>query len=305
MIPGPGPFESCPICEGTTLGPSIAPPGLVIARCRACGHRAAIHEGRSGPDIDYHEQYDNDAFLEALRATRVRQAGRLIECLRRHVPSLSGIVDYGAGRGWFLNACRSAGVAPVAGVDTSRVSVDGLKASGIEAHLLPEEEAGADVLSQLSFRPRVVCFLDVLEHFPPDRIQERFRSLLSGCGKELEIVVVKVPVAGLLYGAATLLARIGAPNILRQLYQVGTWPPHFNYFSPTSAERLLASAGLSVVERVGDPDFEPELLGRRIGAASPSARTLARIGGESLGAVIRLTGRFDSAIFLARPIRSH
>lgn len=127
---------------------------------------------------------------------------------------------------------------------------------------------------------------------------------MSACGKELEIVVMKVPVAGLLYGAAAVLSRIGASGLLRQLYQVGTWPPHFNYFSPSSAEMLLDSAGLSVIERVGDPDFEPDYLGQRIGATRPLVRTLARIGGEALGATIRATGRFDSAVLLARPARA-
>lgn len=301
--PRSGPSGRCPICDERSLGRSFAPPGLLVARCRACGHRVAIHEG-GGPDIDYHEQYDDGAFLEALRSTRVGQAGRLIELLRRHVPNLSGVVDYGAGRGWFLDACRSAGVAPVAGVDTSQVSVEGLEASGIEAHLLLEDDAGAEVLSRLSFRPRVVSLLDVLEHFPPERLLTRLRSIVSGCGNELELVVVKVPVAGLLYAAAAVLCRVGASGLLRQLYQAGTWPPHFNYFSHASAEMLLASAGLSVIERVGDRDFEPDCLGQRIGATRPFVKTLARIGGEALGATIRITGRFDSVVFLARPTRA-
>ena len=129
---------SCPICEARGLERSIDIPGLRVARCRACGHRVAIHDTEAGPIRDYHEQYDDGPFLEALRATRVRQAALLIGRLRRHVPSLSGLVDYGAGRGWFLEACRSAGVAPIAGLDTSPMSVEGLKRSGIEGHRLPE-----------------------------------------------------------------------------------------------------------------------------------------------------------------------
>jgi hypothetical protein len=302
--PRAGASGRCPICDGRSLSQSIAPPGLLVARCRACGHRVAIHETGRGPGIDYHEQYDDGVFLEALRATRLRQAGRLILLLRRHVPSLSGVVDYGAGRGWFLEACRSAGVAPVAGVDTSQLSVDGLAASGIEAHRLPEDESGAEVLSRLSFSPRVVSLLDVLEHFPPARLQTRLRSIVDACGKELELVVVKVPVAGVLYDVAAGLCRVGAPRLLSQLYQAGTWPPHFNYFSTASAEMLLTSIGLSVIERVGDPDFEPDRLGQRIGMTRPVVRALARIGGEALGAAIHITGLFDSAVFLARPTRA-
>lgn len=295
--------ERCPACGASGADRSIALPGLRVARCRACGHRVASHEAGNAPVNDYHEQYDSGAFLEALRATRVRQAELLIGLIRKHVRDLSGLIDYGAGRGWFLEACRSAGVAPIAGVDTSQVSVEGLKAAGIEAHLLRPDESAEAVLQDLQFRPRVLSLLDVIEHFPPERLASRLRSIVKACGSELELVVVKVPVAGVLYAGARLLSRFGAPGPLLQLYQAGTWPPHFNYFSTTSAGRLLAEAGLSVVERVGDRDFEPEYLRQRIGAKGALARALAWIGGEAIGEIARITGRFDSAIFLAVPER--
>jgi hypothetical protein len=179
--------------------------------------------------------------------------------------------------------------------------VEGLTASRIEAHRLPDDEAVADVFSRLSFRPRVVSLLDVVEHFPPERLRARLRGIVSACGRDLELVVVKVPIAGLLYAGAKALSGLGASGPLRQLYQAGTWPPHFNYFSAPSAERLLASAGLSVIERVRDPDFDPDCFGQRIGAKGPAGRALARIGGGALAAAVRITGRFDSMVFFARP----
>jgi hypothetical protein len=293
--------ERCPICDGRELDPRAVLPGLRVTRCRACGHRAAIHDGAHDASHDYHEQYDGGPFLDALRATRARQASRLIDRLQRHVPHLSALVDYGAGRGWFLEACRSAGVAPLAGVDTSPLAVAGLKASGIEALLLDGAEAAAGALARLSFRPRVVSLLDVIEHFPTERLPSRLRGIVSACGRDLELVVVKVPVAGLLHAGATALSRAGIAGPLRQLYQCGTWPPHFSYFSPASAERLLATAGLTVVERFGDRDFEPAWLGQRIGVRHVAGRALVRVGGATLAAAVRITGTFDSALFFARP----
>lgn len=291
----------CPICGGGRLDRPLALPGLRIIRCRSCGHRIATHDADAHTADDYHAQYDGGAFLDSLRATRVRQARLLIGILRRYVPDLSGVVDYGAGRGWFLEACRAAKVAPLAGVDTSDIAVDGLRASGIEAHRLPDGENQPGVLSRLSFRPRVITLLDVLEHFPPDELESRLRGIVSACGSELELVVVKVPVAGLLYGGATVLRGLGRPGPIRQLYQAGTWPPHFNYFSEDSAKRLLAAAGLTLVESVGDRDFEPESLAGRVGAVGASTRAIARLGGEALAVGARLSGRFDSRVFAARP----
>jgi Methyltransferase domain len=289
----------CPICASPLEAP-VALPRLEIARCPECGHRVASHAATRVSAGDYHEQYE-DALAEALRTTRIRQAARIIALARKHVPDLSGVVDYGAGRGWFLHTCRSAGIAPLAGADTSRLAVKGLLESGIEAHLLGEEDSGADVLTRLSFSPRVLTLLDVVEHFPPDEIEARIRTIAHACGSGLELVVIKVPVPGLLYSGAAALRRTGVPGPLLQLYQSGTWPPHFNYFSRDSLRRLVASAGLSAIEELGDPDFDPSSFGLRIGIRSAATRALARLGAQALSAIVSLTRSFDSLLVLARP----
>jgi hypothetical protein len=261
----------------------------------------AVHREEATAAADYHRQYDEGAFLDALRATRTRQGRRILALLRRHLPAVSHLADFGAGRGFFLAACRDAGIAPLAGLDTSTLAVEGLGATGIESHLLSEEDGPSEALRRVSFRPRVVSFLDVIEHFPPSELAARLRGAMAGAGEGLELMVIKVPVPGLLYAGASVMSSLGAHGPLRQLYQAGTWPPHFNYFSAPSAERLLASAGLSVIERVRDPDFDPDCFGQRIGAKGPAGRALARIGGGALAAAVRITGRFDSMVFFARP----
>jgi hypothetical protein len=260
----------------------------------------AAHTSPSVPPADYHEQYD-DALGDALRETRTRQAARILALARRHVPGLSRLVDYGAGRGWFLQACRSAGVAPVAGLDTSRLSVEGLVDSGIEAHLLGEHDSGTEALSRLSFPPRVLTLLDVVEHFSPVTVEAQLRGIVAACGRGLELVIVKVPVPGLLYAGAAALGRAGVPGPLLQLYQSGTWPPHFHYFSRDSLGRLLATAGLTAIDAVGDADFDPPSFGSRIGMKGAVTRTLARLAGEALSATVHLTRSFDSVVVLARP----
>ena len=166
---------TCPVCGGASLRPSVSPPEIVVLRCTGCGHRVARHGDGTDAGVDYHAQYD-EGVLEALRATRLRQSVQCIRLLERRVPHLSKIVDYGAGRGWFLEACRNARISPIAGVDTSQISVAGLAALGIEALRLAEDESGPAVLPRLSFRPRVLTLLDVVEHFPPERLQSRLRE---------------------------------------------------------------------------------------------------------------------------------
>ena len=90
----------------------------------------------------------------------------------------------------------------------------------------------------------------------------------------LQTVVVKVPVSsGSLLGSATLLARLGLSGALGQLYQIGTYPPHYNSFSSRSLRLLPKSCGLIPVEELRDLDFEPRLLPDRVHllAALPGA----------------------------------
>lgn len=162
---------------------------------------------------------------------------------------------------------------------------------------MSERDAPEGALRRLSFSPRVVAFLDVIEHFPPAEVAANLRGTLAAAGDGLELIVIKVPVPGLLYTGASVMSGLGAPAPLRQLYQAGTWPPHFSYFSPTSLRSLLADCGLSVVEAVGDADFEAATLPDRIGARGP----LGRVAGLALAAAVHASGRFDSTIVLARP----
>jgi hypothetical protein len=276
---------------------------VLVWRCRRCGHRQASHEREALP-ADYHRQYDEGAFLDALAATRHRQALRILSLLRRHLQTVSAVVDYGAGRGFLLAACQKAGIAPLAGLDTSPLAVEGLRSIGIEAHQLGADEDPGAAFSRLSFRPRVVAFLDVIEHFPPAELAARLRGAVEGARPGLEAIVIKVPVPGLLYSGARLGSLIGIDGPLRQLYQAGTWPPHFHYFSRGSLRRFLNEAcELAVVESVGDPDFEAEALPGRVGVRNPWARAVARIGGRLLAAAVRGSGWSDSVILLARPIR--
>ena len=295
--------EPCPVCGTADLRPSFTLPGLSVRRCPDCRHRVATHAPPADAHADYHRQYEQGAFLEALRVTRLRQAERLVGAIRRQVSSPGAILDFGAGRGFFLEVCRREGLAPLAGADTSELAVQDLRRAGIEAHLLAEEDDPAARLAKtLSFAPRVLVLLDVVEHLPPERLFAFLETLPRAFGGGLELLVLKVPVAdGLLYGAARLAAAVGVPGPLRQLYQVGTWPPHRSYFTVRSLTSLLGRLGYDIAERLDDLDFEPELLPGRVLRTPSGAGPLLRLAGRALGAAARASGRFDTTLFLARP----
>jgi hypothetical protein len=298
--------RGCPIC-GRPLRHAGGTPHLAIDGCPRCGHKVAEHrEAGARADVDYHRQYDEGAFLGSLATTRRQQAKAILERIHAQLPTADGLLDLGAGRGWFLEEARTSGLSRLAGADTSGDSVAGLRESGIEGLLIaPPTETAWDLrLRALSFRPRIVTLLDVIEHFPAERLAAMFADVVDQLRPELELVVVKVPVAdGLLYRTARVLARARLYGPLEQLYQVGTFPPHFSYFTRRSLGELLARRGLVVVDAVGLLEFDPSTFGSRVTALRRAPRAATRLLGAATALVANRTTQ-DSYVVLARPIKN-
>ena len=253
---------------------------MSIRRCVRCGHRVAEHHATVATGTDYHRQYEQGEFLGALAATRRRQAIAIWLRVSALVDPADALLDLGAGRGWLLERARAAGAHHLAGADTSAIAVDDLRDRGIEALLIPPPRAaGWDLpFDRLSFRPRILALLDVIEHFPADRLSEMFGEIVDRLRPELDLVVVKVPVAdGILYRLARALARVHVFGPLDQLYQVGTEPPHFSYFTRRSLETFLSARGLRVADRVGLVELDGSSVGARVAALRhlPRAVTVA------------------------------
>jgi hypothetical protein len=117
--------------------------------------------------------------------------------------------------------------------------------------------------------------------------------------------VIKVPVSdGFFYQLANALRRVGMVRPLLQLYQVGTFPPHFHYYSKRSLRQLFDRAGLRVVEQWGDLDFEPDALLERLQFAAPLSGRLGRLASRLASALIRTGKRFDAQITILEVDRS-
>ncbi|MCY1042970.1 class I SAM-dependent methyltransferase [Corallococcus sp. bb12-1] len=293
---------ACPACDSQTLQPTFQGARLDVETCARCGHRAAAHRAPRNT-ADYHAQYDSGGFMDSLRATRQRQARAIVERLRRHVPQPARLLDFGAGRGWFLEGCRDAGVTELAGADISELSVNLLRDAGIPSVQLALPEGGRWPLplEALPFRPRILTLLDVVEHFPGPHLADMVRHLVGQLAPELEWVVLKVPVAsGLLYRVSRVMAGLGTPQLLEQLYQCGSFPPHESYFTRASMEALLRRVGLEPVDAFGDLDFEAGSLADRAHAARRLPRPLVTLAGQGLGAVAEGLRLQDAWIFIAR-----
>jgi hypothetical protein len=298
--------NACPACLGD-LGEraELTTPRVKVRRCRACGHRVADFPGPAPAGGDFLLQDSTDSYLGSLEVTRRRQARALLDALRAEAAAssgpLDGLLDYGCGRGWFLEAARDAGFSRLAGADTSGTSMESLAALGIDAVHIDDPWRPSAAVQKLRFRPRVVTLLDVVEHIAPERMEDWLSELLDALRPDLRFAVIKVPVSGgVMYRMASALARAGVRTPLEQLYQASRTPPHVNYFSVRSMERLLARLGLPVARVVPDAEFDASGLKDRATFLRGLPASLTTAAG---GAAIGIAGALrlhDSAAFLCR-----
>lgn len=274
---------------------------IVVRRCRTCGHRTAAHLRLRSEDQDYHRQYEQQSYLASLERTRRRQSRRILDLLRPVVPLHAPILDFGSGRGWFLDEARLEGRAPLAGADTSSLAVDLIRERGLVGLVSDPALAGwPRLVGELPFRPRLVTLLDVVEHFPSDELIGTIRRVIAPFD-EPPLLVLKVPVSeGLLYRVASAGSRLGLAGPFHQLWQVGTFPPHFHYFSRRSLERLVTALGYEVEGCLDDLDFEPEDFSSRVEALRPLGKAVGRAAGSSVAAFAGMAG-LDTRVVLARP----
>ncbi len=265
----------CPLCAAHTVR-EYADAVLEVDVCSSCGHRQAKHATTAVGDY-YEHTPQAAAFLAALETTRRRQAKALLARVEGLVPQGAPWLDFGCGRGWFLDEAQRAGRSALLGFDTSAKARDWLTTRGVAAPPPSEREPLWPNLSSLTAQPEVVSLLDVVEHFeePAAPVRRLLHELPS-----LRWVVVKVPVSdGALFRVARALRSL-APGPYRQLFQVGTQPPHQHYFSSASLRRWATSTlGLRVALRWTDPDVD-DLFGR---VAALAGLPGGRLAGRALG----------------------
>jgi len=235
---------------------------LTVHLCPACRHRCAVHENGGALSADYHSQYDQGIYVDSLERTRRRQARLIMATLTGLGIAPDHLIDFGAGRGWFLSEIQKNGASALAGADTSDLSLKTVQSMGIEtAGIQIEQEKLMVDLSSLSFQPTTLSLLDVIEHFPVSSLENYMRALLDLLPRA-RWVIVKVPMAeGILFRIARLFSAMGWNKPYHQLFQVGTFPPHFHYFSKRSLEIFLSKFDIRPRRVIDDPDID-DLLGR-------------------------------------------
>ena len=296
MSPSDKPQE-CWVCGGR-VSRYLQLGTVTIDSCQLCDHLTVIHPSVKEIGPDYHLAYDQTKFLSALEATRRRQAKDIMATLSRHGAD-SAILDYGCGRGFFLEACMAAGLRALAGADTSDLAVSHLRELGLEAVRIERDDSLLSDMAGFSFVPRTITFLDVIEHFPDDMVAT-FSSWLARLPQETRFFLFKVPCReGVLFRTSRRLASLGISGPIKQLFQIGTFPPHLQYFSSRSLRRFVENLGLAIAEEWGDSDVEPDQLRNRAPSLKAFPPGLVSSAASLLIGCGRRIGCVDSRLVLA------
>jgi hypothetical protein len=123
------------------------------------------------PEAPTHS-YD-DRFFDYIGRGARRSARHIIPFLRQHL-RVSSLLDFGCGRGVWLNEWRRSGIEDVLGVDGDYVSADRL--------VIPRERFAAHDLSEpisLGRRFDLVQSLEVAEHIPASKAEVFIDSLVA------------------------------------------------------------------------------------------------------------------------------
>jgi Zn ribbon nucleic-acid-binding protein len=290
----------CWVCAGR-LRSFWTDSALEVVECVTCGHLQAAHRSSAHEaSDDYHRGYEQGAFVESLRVTRQRQAGRLLDAIATWRAAPRSLFDFGCGRGWLLEVARERGISQLAGGDVSDLALQLLS----ERHIAGLKLDPVSPFEKLDFRslgfdPEVITFLDVIEHFSGD-LTQRLTTWLERLPSATRMLVFKVPMReGLLFSIANQARRLGVGGLQRQLFQVGTYPPHYQYFTRRSLARFVSSLGLETLGTLDDLDFEPTELAGRLTSALPLVRRLGGVAGHLLASAATGLRRRDSRILVA------
>lgn len=310
----------CPACGSGSLKKSLVFPGHFVLKCHICQHRIVKFTSQdAGPSIaehsDLHQEIESEEFLKSLLTTRKRQASLIlshIASLSNLPPNVARVVDFGCGRGVFIeeaNSSRTYGSdVEIIGVDNSEIALSIAAKLGAKAfHSTVDYPHTLDPLITGSQNERPsgtdIFALDVIEHFESGDIASDLRHLTAF--RDLRLFVVKVPVSnGILHRIGFALARIGIVGPLMGLLLSDSAFPHRHVFSLESLQTAAERAGFTLVSRIDDEDFEFEQLGDRAerltGRFPKALKSALRATLNGIGRALRLIPRRDSTILILK-----
>lgn len=245
-------LSACNVCRSSAI--QQIDPECNLCRCGECGYVFDNPRPNQQEIRAFYSQCGKyDSWLRDAAARDALWKRRLKMMLQHHVPG--NLLDVGTGIGQFLHHARPY-FAEVAGTEISESAIRiAQKRYGLEIERGCIEELR---VPDASFDN--VTFFHVLEHVPdPAKLMRRCHQLLRPGG----IAVIAVPNDVLAWGSG--LKKFGKKaglRAFRKFSRVAGIPKagtsseiHLSHFTPVVLCRLLASAGLEIVDEGLDPYY--------------------------------------------------
>jgi hypothetical protein len=293
----------CTICDSNKLSKIFKNKNLIIYKCKRCTHIFSEHLTKF-IESDYHQQDDNSPFIQSLKRTRLEQAQVILKELSSFQSKEDLIFDFGCGRGWFLNSAKKDNFINLYGADYSSIAVEKLKDSKINSIKVTEQDINESYLNfhkNLNIKITTLLFLDVIEHFESKNYFEVLENLITKSNSKS--IIIKVPDSkGIFFRLSRLFAFFGVHNPLEQLFQVNSYPPHFQYFNEKSFQILAKKLSLSILKIIPDKDINiDETFFDRIQFRFFFPKSLLVIALKIVMKFLIFLGFCDSKIYILKP----
>ena len=269
-------LEICKCCNHQ-MKEILTDQSVLIFECNSCKSLTIDHLNikKINKQKDYYSNkfYNQNSLEKSLLSTRKRQALKILARLSNLSNQDTELIDYGCGKGIFLKEASLLGYKKLVGVESSKKSLKNL-CSIFEMIKVEFRE------NNIIFKPnpknlnnshlRVLVALDVLEHFSKENIINWLEIILKEFSRP-KYLIIKVPSReGILFKMAYFFTKLNiTKKPLHQLLQVGTFPPHFFYFSAKGLINLFRDQNYHPIYITSDLDYEINSFSSRLNVKGP------------------------------------
>lgn len=237
-------METCPVCSNNGFRTKRLLSSIAIDVCTRCGFLISQID-RLAVQSEF-SRINEDAYHKAIGVVRRHQAAEILSFVRTHSRGLKDWVDIGCSFGYLLFEAREAGY-DVGGVEPDEKALAHARAllgeNTVQQGWMTEKTAPDSCVD-------VISMLDVLEHIPPEDLNELARMINRKLRPE-GLLVIKVPSTDGLYfrlaHGLLPISRSTASGFVKRLWQCDYEYPHTVYFNEETIKLFLQNNGFEPI----------------------------------------------------------
>lgn len=252
----------------------------------------------------YSNKFYNQRFLEkSLISTRKRQSLKILKIISKLTKKDSQLIDFGFGRGVFLKEAYEFGYQKLIGIESSKKALDNTEKFFKKMQVKFNNNKlifSENIIDEDNSNEKIFVAYDVIGLFKISNLNIWLKDILKRFSYP-KYLIIKIPNRnGLLFNLAYFLAKFKITDkFLHQLLQVGSYPPHYFYFSKKGLIDLFSELNYKDIYTLNDLDYEITSFGSRLNAKGIK-KLIFNIVIPFLSLIIKLSSSHDSKIIFLR-----